>query len=488
MKTHYILLAIILTLGFVVRLYRFDGPVADWHSWRQADTSAVSRNFVKYGFDLLHPRYDDLTKTHVNKENPQGYRFVEFPLYNAAQAGLFQTVGWFTLEQWGRLVSIFSQLFSIVFLFLLVKKYAGAFSGLLAASFFAFLPYNVYYGRTILPDSSMIMAIMGGIFFFDKWLEQKSKLQVKIKNLFLYLLALTFTASAFLLKPFALFFTLPIMYLAWRNLGFQMMRKWELWMFLALAIFPLVLWRVWILQYPEGTPQMWWLLNGNHIRFKGAFFQWIFADRIGRLILGYWGLPFVLIGLLAKIHKRAQLFFFSFLFSSLLYLTVVATGNVAHDYYQILIIPTLAIFWANGITFVLDKSSSMFNKKIAYVTVGVSIFFMLAFGWYNVRDYFNINHPEIVEAGRVVDRVAPKDAKVIAVYNGDTAFLYQTNRQGWSLFDRELQDLIRAGASYLVYVNPTEADLEFSDDFATVAKADRYIIYDLTKPPRTGSK
>ena len=50
-------LVLIFLLGFVVRLYKFNGPVADWHSWRQADTSSVSRNFVNKGFDILHPTF-----------------------------------------------------------------------------------------------------------------------------------------------------------------------------------------------------------------------------------------------------------------------------------------------------------------------------------------------------------------------------------------------------------------------------------------------
>ena len=41
--------------GVAVRLYKITSPIGDWHSWRQADTSAVTRNFVKYGSDLLHP-------------------------------------------------------------------------------------------------------------------------------------------------------------------------------------------------------------------------------------------------------------------------------------------------------------------------------------------------------------------------------------------------------------------------------------------------
>src|SRR6266480_4600774 len=104
-------LSFILIGGFLVRLYGFNKPIADWHSWRQADTSAVSRNFIKNGFDILHPRFDDLSNVPSGiYDNPKGYRFVEFPLYNIFQAGLFQLFPFFTLEEWGRIISIFSSL------------------------------------------------------------------------------------------------------------------------------------------------------------------------------------------------------------------------------------------------------------------------------------------------------------------------------------------------------------------------------------------
>src|SRR5438270_670719 len=105
-KIEIMLLILLVISAFVVRLYKFNNPIADWHSWRQADTSAVSRNFVKHGFDVLHPKYDDISNVQTGVDNPQGYRFVEFPLFNVFQAGGFLLFGRFTLEEWGRLVTI----------------------------------------------------------------------------------------------------------------------------------------------------------------------------------------------------------------------------------------------------------------------------------------------------------------------------------------------------------------------------------------------
>lgn len=484
-KIEFFLIAFILILGFTVRLYRFDGPIADWHSWRQADTSAVSRNFIKYGFDLLHPRFDDLSNVASEKDNPNGYRFVEFPIYNAAQAGLFKIFGIFTIEQWGRLVTIFSSVLSSLFLYLLVKKYAGILPGILSAFFYSFLPFNVYFGRTILPDPSMVMAILGGIYFFDRWIEESSKSKIKIKNYLFLLSSIIFTAAAFLLKPYALFFTLPMIYLAIVNFKFKLFLRWELFIFVILALAPLIFWRNWMQQYPEGIPGNAWLFNKGNIRFKGAFFRWLFADRVGRLILGYWGLPLFALGFLTKIKKSGMSngLFLSFLLSSLLYMFVIARGNVQHDYYQILIIPTLVIYLALGSSFLLKISGENFSKTSSYLVFTVCTVFMFTFGWYFARDFFNINNPSIVTAGQAIDKILPPDAKIIANYEGDTSFLYQTKRRGWASFQKSIPEMVQLGAEYLVLVNPNEGDFGWGNTYKTVASDKTYVIFNLREKP-----
>jgi hypothetical protein len=476
-KIELLFLTILIIFGFAVRLYRFDNPIADWHSWRQADTSSVSRNFVQNGFDLLHPHFDDLSNVASGFDNPQGYRFVEFPIYNFFQAGLFKLIGVVTLEEWGRLVTIFSSVLSSVFIFLIVKKHQGFLAGAGAAFFFAFIPYNIYYGRTILPDPSMAMASLAGIYFFDKWLDEKSKLQ--LKSTIFFITSLILTASALLLKPYALFFTLPMIYLAFNNSGFSIIKKWQLWLFMVLAIIPLVAWRMWMTQFPSGIPVSDWLFNSGDIRFKGAFFYWLFADRVGRLILGYWGLIILGVGFLAKTKKEDFFFFLSFIVSSLLYLIVIARGNVQHDYYQILIIPSIAIFMGLGVDFLI-RQTVLFNKtKEGIVLFLIVTVFSFLFGWYFVRDYFNINNQAIVSAGKAVDALTSKEDKVIASYNGDTSFLYQTNRKGWASMEKSLPEMVQLGASYLVLVNPTSADLHLSTQYKIFKQDPDFVIFKL---------
>ncbi len=477
-----LLLLFVVIVGFLLRLYKIENPIADWHSWRQVDTSAVSRTFVTNGFDILHPRFEDISNVPSGKDNPEGYRFVEFPLYNIFQAGFYTIFDTFSLEVWGRLVTICSSLLAGIFLYVLVKRHSDELTALCVSIVYLTLPFNVYFGRTVLPDPSMIMTILAGIYFFDNYVEKTNK-----KKALYYMLAVVFTASSFLLKPYALFFTLPMFYLVIKKYPRSFFKQWQLWLFIFLTVFPLLGWRQWISQFPEGIPASDWLFNAGNIRFTGAYFYWIFADRIARLILGYWGITFFIFGILfgktVLKEKKDFGFFISFIFSSLLYLIIIARGNVQHDYYQIAIVPSLSIFTGLGLRFLINNSLHELDKKITITAVTILLLFMYMFSWYFVRDYYNINNKSIIIAGAAVDEKTPKNAKVVAPYDGDTTLLYYTYRQGWASFQNPLPELIQKGATHLVLINPSEKDREIGKTYKIIADTKEYILFDLRKSP-----
>ena len=463
------LFLVILVLSVAVKFYKFTNPIADWHAWRQADTSSVSRTFVEEGIDLLHPRYHDLSNVPSGKDNPQGYRFVEFPIYNFFQAILYKSLRLFTLEEWGRLITIFSSTVSAVFIFLIVQKRQSRLAALIASFFFCFLPFNVYFGRTILPDPSMVAASLGGIYFFDLWASKKS--------IIYYLLSIILVALALLLKPFALFFFLPIIYIAYEGFGLSFLKNWRLYLFAGLSITPLILWRLWMMQYPEGIPFTGWLFNFPPIRFKGAFFYWLFADRIARLILGFWGIVIFAFGFFVR--SKNILFFLSFVLSSLIYLTVIASGNVRHDYYQILIVPTVAIFMGLGGEFLLSQAKSFGKRNEGIILFITSLTFSMIFGWYFVRDFYNINNPPLLRAGAAVDKLIPKDAKIVANLEGDTTLLYATKRKGWASYQSSMEDLIKMGADYMLIVNPKSFDYSYQKTYKVVESKPEFILFNL---------
>jgi hypothetical protein len=457
-----LLLVLIFLGGFLVRLYKIDNPIADWHSWRQADTSAVTRNYFKYGVNLAFPKYDDFSDVSgKGLLNPDGFRFVEFPIFNLIHFSLAKIFPFKSLEFWGRMVSVIASVFSAGLIYGLVKRHSDYWTGLLAAFFYLYLPFNIYFGRVVLPDPLMVTLFLCSLNFFDLW-TKKSQLRWII-------LSTIFGGLAALVKPAAIFFLLPITWYFFQKSGIHMLKNRWFWLSHLGFAFPFFLWRLWEYRFPQGVPASTWLFNGDHIRFKGAFFRWLFGERIAKLILGGWGTYLLGLGI-GKVT-----YFMPWVLAALLYLFTFATGNVRHDYYQIPIIPIIAILLAFGLT-----SLNTWSKRILGV---ICVCFMLAFSWYDIRGNYQVNHWEIVHAGQRLDEIIPKDAVVVAPYNGDTAFLYQTNRRGFAYLPFPIKDLIdRFNATYYVSVNYDDQTNAIMAKYTVVEKNKDYVIVKLVEP------
>jgi hypothetical protein len=471
-KLTYIVLALGLIGGLVVRLKDLDAPLGDWHSFRQADTASVAREYVKHGIDLLRPTYHDLSNIQSGQDNPQGYRMVEFPLINATVAFLYQNLApaqALELHVFYRLINAILSLLSAAFLFVIIKKISSPEMGLIAALVFLFLPFNIFYSRTVLPEVGLITFTLAGTYAAMKYIDKQ--------RITTFIAATILIAISMLVKPVAAFFYLPLIGYALDKHGVKSLFNWRLILLAVAAIIPLFLWRQWIQQFPEGIPASMWLLNSNNIRFKGAFFYWIFADRLGRLILGYWGA--ILLGLGLLVNKKSSVVGW-WVAGALLYVVVFATGNVQHDYYQIPLVPVISVLIGYGIHWLITNKT--FSKLPSIFLLLTSTFFTLSFSWYHVRAYYGVNNPDIAPAGQAVNRLTPAEALVIAPYMGDTAFLYQTNRRGWPIgFD--IEDKINKGATHYVSVNFDDETNELMAKYQIIEKTNQYVILDLTRTP-----
>ncbi len=472
----YILLSIILILGFLVRLYKIDNPVADWHSWRQADTASVSRTYVQQGINLLIPRYHDISSIQTGIFNPEGYRMVEFPFYNALNAVLSVNFKSVSLETWARLITISCALITSFFIYLIGKRLMGKWGGLLGAFFYLFIPFNIYFTRVILPDPMGVMFGMISLWAFLEFTITDKKPLIYISGIFFGL--------AMLIKPYLGFYIFPIIYLALKKYGIKKFINDKKVMistaiYFILAFVPFFLWRMWEAKFPQGIPFYTWAFNGNHIRFKPSFWYWIFGERLGHLILGSMGLiPFVFGVLNTKVKN---FFVHVFLAGALFYVILVADANVMHDYYQILTIPAISLGLAAGAIYLWTTKT--FNRVLTRVILIISIVVMLITGWNQIVGDYNINHPEILAAGAEIDKITPKNTLIVAPYDGDTAFLYATNRWGWPAIDSSIDNIIKEGAGYYVSVDLGSSDTKMIEGrFKTIEKTDKYIIIDLRSP------
>lgn len=474
MKKYYtdiIILLPLLLLTFLVRTYRLQTPLADWHSWRQADTAAVARNFVKEKFNILYPQSDSfLAFNSQGLENPNRWFINEFPFYNAVVALIYKQFG--INHIYGRLVSIFFATLGAMFLYLLTNKLFNRKVAILAGLYYALNPYNIYYGRVVMPDPTFVSLSIISLYLTVKWVETK-----KVGRAIAF--ASTF-ALAMLVKPYAIFMLIPILYWLYANWGKKVYRDPKIYSYLIASFIPLLLWRLHLHSHPEGTFASAWLMNGDGIRFTGAFFRWMVFERLNRIIFATGGFVLLIIGVLrSHLTKNGKLMLAWFL-SVIAYFTVFAKGNVTHDYYQLPVMPVGAILVALGFFEVVNWAKGKWEKRFNIVAATFLFVLSLAFGWYEIRGYFNINNQAIVEAGQKADEILPQDAIVITPYQGDPAFLYQTNRYGWP-DSGDINDKIKKGADYYITTSRDHNYNSLIKTFPILYENDNFSIIDLTK-------
>lgn len=468
--THWALLSI-LVVAILVRSYKITNPVLDWHAFRQADTASVTREYVKHGINVLYPKYQDLSNIQSGKDNLDGYRMVEFPFLNAGAAELLRAFPRLPADATQRGISVLFSIGTLVSLFLLVKKISGSTVGYLTLIIGALLPYNIYYSRVIMPEPAFIFFTVFALLGFYLWLEQKAW--------WWYGLSLLSLVFALLLKPFVIFLAPVFLAIVWVKKGKKSFKTYGLIPYAILAIIPFLLWRKWITQFPSGIPASDWLFNGDGIRFRPAWFRWLFFERLIKLMLGYLGSIFFAANLF-KLPRKELIIYGSWWLGSLVYLSVIATGNVRHDYYQVLLIPIVIITFARGIAIFVELLQRKLSPLVVYSITLLLVVGGLGLSWWQIKEYYHTNHTEYIVAGKAVDQLTPADAKVIAPAFGDTQFLYQTNRTGWPIgFEVEKKKAL--GAEYYITTSYDDEARELESKYFTLEKTPDFLLLDLTR-------
>lgn len=474
-----ILLTLILMIALLFRLYKIGIPLADFHSWRQADTAAVARNFVNNGFNLLKPTYDDLTSNQSGLENPKGLRLVEFPLYNATFAALYKYFPVTSLEIYGRLVTVFFSLILIATLYFFLLKETGRLAASTGSLVYAIFPFFVYFSRVILPHTMALAFTFLSLTFLYLFSNEKNK----FKNAIQLSLGTIFFAMALLITPYSVFYFFPTAYLFIKKYKWSIYKKLPVYIFYILAITPFFLWRRYINQFPEGVPVNFWFMTYvntsegiKYIFLKPAFFRWIFYERINNLILGGYLTVFFILGILAKSRKY---FFLSILISALAFLFTFEGVNVQHSYYQILILPAIAIFVALGVDFV-SKNNRFFINPLLIVIASLAIFgFSFFISYYQVKDYYNYS-TDIVSIANIVKDLTKKDDKIVTDRTGDTTLLYLSERRGAPSVYKDLFELQKDGYKYFVTLKKGVIDdLKSKKQFELVFENEKFAIFKL---------
>ncbi len=471
-KKDFLILTVILIVAVAFRLYKINTPIADYNSQYQVNAAAVGKNFITNGFNLLLPRYDELSSTASGLENPEGYRFTEFPLYSAIPAFFYKYLPITTYDVYARSTTIFFSLIIISILYYFGLKLHSRTAGIFAALIYAAMPYFVFYSRVVLPDTMAVALMLTSIWLLYLYFQSKSR------NPFFFFTSIGMYSLAILTQPLTFFYTIVVSYLFVSTYLFDVFKKWQFYIFPLLGLLPFIAWRIYMLQFPEGIPDTTGLITSiqsggtvENIFFQPVFFKMMFMDRIGNAIMGIYLISFFIIGAISKFKKK---FHFSLLITTVLLLLILQAGNIQYEFFQIMILPTLALITALGIGYTISHPQ-IFNKVILYPTILVVIGFSFFISYNRVKDYYNYPS-DLAQMAKLITTLTSPEDKIVTDTNGDATLLYLSERKGAASIYKEIAELQQDGYSYVVTDKKELTDELRNDGLEVLVENQRFSI------------
>jgi len=265
-----------------------------------------------------------------------------------------------------RMMSIVFWLASAVFLYLLARELISPDAAVISVSFFLFLPYSVWASRSFQPDPLMIMLLLAAAYSIYKYYMRPSTRMLAI--------ACALSAIAALVKPVSLF---PIfgVFIALR-VSMGNIRKIifgrDMIIFSAASIIPILLYSVYAYFFAGFLKDQ---VGG---RFLPELYlepsYWLGWFHLASSVIGKWPIIISLAGLLLVRSGMVRAFLLGLWIGYILYGLVFTVHISTHDYYQLMLIPIVALSLGAAATVMLERLAS--NRGI--LRLGVWILFVFS--------------------------------------------------------------------------------------------------------------
>lgn len=390
------------------------------------------------------------------------YVEAEFQLYTFITALLYRFFG----EQYwlGKLVSLaFSVLAWLFFYKLAVQVLGEARKAIWALFFLVFSPLYLRYSVAYMPEATVIFFYVAALYFFVLWLKSSSRRYL--------IIAAISTALAILVKPTSIHIGLLFALLALGEFGVKVLRRWDVWLTVGLALIPGAMWYIHARNLYLTYGNTFGILSGGDSKFGGTE-QFFHAQLYTRLVLLDWkwvlGYGYILLFLaglaMAWKNKQFRLVVLGVIVVGIYYLLVPRYSQ--QDWgiqYHVYMLPFAALTVALGITWVRDRFKGFAVTLIllfsAIVSMGVTARLF--------KQMVLSGESPLARCGSSVEAVVPVNDRIIvsttsyALDNGipnnyqEPQIFFYSQRYGWSLPAEEhtLEALMRyrrKGASYFV--------------------------------------
>ncbi len=487
-------LTILFVASFCIRVYRITEPPLDFHGVRQYDSALLARS---YYFRLLGCSAPQWMRTVAACQDPRTY--LEPPIMESIATSLYVLVG--GAEMWiPRVLSSVFWLLGGIPLYLLVRRTVSSDAAVVSTAFYLLLPYGVFASRTFMPNPLMVMMMLFSVLLIARHAEEPSTGRA--------LAAAVVTGVAIFIEPFPLFMTLGAF--AATTIERDGLRKSLLdprsWIFAAIAVLPPVIyyWHTFFSD-PEASllsfqlqPQYlfdplsyrYWLLHIENVVGFGALILALLGALMFRrrgtsaLATGMW-CGYVVYGLAFIYHMRT------------------------HDYYQLLLVPLVAMSLGPVSAQVLDRLDQIAGHRMIRAGVWsiLALALVLALGVAGTQLARVDFHHEV----RIYEEIGE-----VVHHSTKTVFLdgyagYALEYHGWlcgknwpfawrayglpglpevDAEERFVTDYADSSPEYFIVTNllafEEQSDLGdfLTENFPLIAQTEDYLVFDLMRPVR----
>jgi 4-amino-4-deoxy-L-arabinose transferase-like glycosyltransferase len=432
LRNRPLLLLLIAAASVLAHLKGLASPPLDYHYHRQCNTAAISRNFSELPSSPLCPRidwegsYDDCSAT-------------ELPVYMWLTGLLWRVgdLGWL----WGRLLSALLSVFTALYLFRLLEGWMETEAAFYAGLLFSFIPLEVYFGRTIQPESTALLCAVAAVFHWRKSLEPRRPWGH-------WLAAVLFAFVGIGHKLPYIHFLIPLAAMSWLGLRKQAFRDLRTLLAPALILGGVYAWyrhaSSGAYVVPTAPSEFLGLLHYERLAF---FVQFQFLSRFPELAATYGGVILGVVGARSLAKRGGDAFSILAVWFLAIAAHLVAGGDYTfrHEYTSLPFVPVNAAFMGMGL-FALIETARGRKSRWGLAGAGLLALSVPVHAAFRIPHWYTLTHPQLVFAQEAADSVSGPADLFLCNERGSSVFLFFLKRKGWSW------DLSEAGAERISQV------------------------------------
>jgi hypothetical protein len=324
----WFVLAAMLMAGLGIRLYRISDPPLHFWPNREFRSYLIARTYYFRSLKDL-----PLWERQIAETNMQAEGLLEPPLLEHVTAFAYQIAG----RESPSIPRIFSSVFWVVggvFVYLVARRYASLDAAIVSVGFYLFLPYGVIATRGFQPDPLMVMTLLASVHAIVRYFDRPSNWRLVMAGV---LAGLTIFIKATCLFPvFGAFLSLAMFHQGFRKTILSASTL----VFFALALTPALyyVYGLFIARFLQAQSEMSFMPSLLvHPRF---WLNWLAEINV---VVGIAALGLALMGFFWSPSGELRALLAGWSISYFVYGLVFDYHISTHDYYQLPLIPLIAL-------------------------------------------------------------------------------------------------------------------------------------------------